>query len=379
MIRSLADLWERETNSMKAFIRFIAIFLVFAVGGCGGGSSSPTPVAFLYTLGQGANAVLGLNVLSDGELGVLAVSQFPTTPIPVALTLTPSKNFLYVVNSTSNTVSGFNVNHASGDLTPIGNALPPTPVGTTPVSLGVNSSSQFLYVLNQGSSNISIFSIDSVRGILTGVGSPVAVPANPQFLLVSPTSALLFVSSGTQISAFSINADGTLSPVAGSPFTVGTDIRGMVIDPKGQFLYAADRGANQVASFTIQGSGVLAPVGGSPFPAGTQPMMVAIDSTGTFLYTANQGSNDSSAYKISSGALSPIVGSPFPTAGPGVVTPTQPVFVTVDATNQFLYFANTGSRDISGFTIKSTDGTLTAVTNSPFTQTIAPQWLLSTR
>lgn len=371
---------ERETNSMKAFIRNTVILTLMCVAGCGGGTSSPTPVAFLYMVGQGANAVLGNDVLSDGELGTLVVNQFSTVPIPVALTLTPSKTFLYVANSTSNSVSGFGINHASGVLTPIGNAIPPTPVGTSPVGLGVSPNSQFLYVLNQGSSNISIFSIDSVRGLLTAVGSSVAVPANPQFLVVSPTSAFLYVSAATQISAFAINSDGTLTPVGA--FTAGTDIRGMVIDPKGQFLYAADRGANQVASFSIQGSGALTTVSGSPFAAGTQPVMVAIDATGTFLYTADTGSNTTSAYKTSSGALTPVSGSPFSTAGSGVTNPT-PVFVTVDATNQFLYVGNTGSRDVMAFTINSTNGTLngtlTVATNSPFTQSIAPQWLLSTR
>lgn len=360
--------------------------MAMTMAGCGGSSSSsPIPVAFLYVVGQGSNSILGRNVLSDGEVGVLAVPSFPTNPIPVAMALTPSKNFLYVANSTANTVSGFNVDHATGDLTPVGNAVPPTPVGTMPVGVGVNSSSQFLYVLNQGSSaiagssTISIFSIDSARGFLTAVGSPVSVPPSPQFLVVSPTAALLFVSGGTQISAFTINSDGTLSAVAGSPFTVGTDIRGMVIDPKGQFLYAADRGANTVASFSIQSSGVISPVAGSPFAAGTQPVMVAIDSTGTFVYTANTGSNDSSAYKASSGALAQISGSPFSTAGPGTVTATQPAFVAVDATNKFLYFGNAGSRDISGWTINATSGALTAVTNSPFAQNVAPQFILSTK
>src|SRR5262249_57736517 len=111
----------------------------------------------------------------------------------------------------------------------------------------------------------------------------------------------------------------------------------MTIDPKGQFLYATDSAGNQIFAFSIQSSGALTPVAGSPFAAGTQPVSVAVDSTGTLLYSANEGSNDVSAFKISSGALSPVAGSPFPTAGSGVVTPSQPVFVTVDTTNGFLY------------------------------------------
>jgi 6-phosphogluconolactonase len=364
---------------MKAFICTTTVFAIMALAGCGGSSSTTVKVAYLYTVGQGANAVLGFTEQSDGELAGLSVPQFSSNPIPVAMALTPSKNFVYVANSTANTVSGYALNHASGVLTPVGNAVPPTPVGTNPISVGVDSTGQFLYVLNQGSNNILTFSIDSVRGLLTPVGSPVAAPANAQFMVLSSSSGFLYISSGTQISGFAIGSGGALTAVAGSPFTAGTDIRGMAIDAKGQFLYAADRGANQVASFSIQSSGALAPVAGSPFAAGTQPMMVAVDSTGTFVYTANEGSNDSSAYKASSGALTQVSGSPYATAGSGVVTASQPVFVIVDITNKFLYIANSGSRGIMAFNINATDGTLTAVTNAPFGQVVAPQALLSAK
>jgi 6-phosphogluconolactonase (cycloisomerase 2 family) len=152
----------------------------------------------------------------------------------------------------------------------------------------------------------------------------------------------------------------------------------MAIDPKGQFLYAPDSVNNVVATFSIQSSGALSAVAGSPFPTGTQPVAVTIDSTGTFLYVANQGSNNVSAYKVASGVPTQLTGSPFATAGSGVITPTQPAFLAIDPTNAFLLVADQGSRDIASFTIKS-DGTLSMVTNSPFGQTVAPTFLLTTR
>src|SRR5262245_58723396 len=140
---------------MKSFIRVIAVLVILSLAGCGGSSSSATiKVAYLYAVGQGVNAVLGFSVQSDGEISGLAVPQFSTNPAPVALALTPNHNLMYVANSTSNTVSGFSLNHQTGVLTPIGNALPPTPVGMNPVSLAVDSTGQFLFVLNQGSNNI---------------------------------------------------------------------------------------------------------------------------------------------------------------------------------------------------------------------------------
>lgn len=387
---------------MKALIRSSALLVAIAAAGCGGGNSNITtnglPDALLYVIGVGSNNIQGLQITTIGQLQSLSLPAFPTNPIPVSLALTPSRGFLYVANSTSNTVSGFAVNHTTGDLTPVGTAVLPTPVcpnpatcNFNPMGVAVDSGGKFLFVLNQGSTSpaaaasISAFSIDPTRGLLTPVsGSPFTFASltapNPVFMVISPAASFLYVANGTlgNISAFSIDAGGVPHEIAGSPFAAGGTIAGMTIDPKGQFLYAADKANNNVLSFSLQ-SGALAPVAGSPFAAGSQPVMAAVDSSGTFLYVANQGSNNVSAYKVSSGVPAQVSGSPFATAGSGVITATQPSFLVVDPTNAFLFVADQGSRDIAGFSIKSTDGTLTMVTNSPFGQTVAPTWLLSTR
>lgn len=369
---------------MKALFRFIAPLAIVALAGCGKASSNGNglaPVAFLYVVGQGSNDIISLGEQPTGELGSLSVASVPTNPIPVAMTVTASRNFIYVANSTSNTVSGFALDHNTGSLAPVGTAILPSPVGTNPVGVGADSKSQFLFVLNQGSSNISVFSIDAARGLLTEIsGSPFSVPANPQFLTVSPTAAFLYVAGGSTgvISAYSIGSNGALSAIAGSPFAAGTNPVAMAIDPQGKFLYAADKGGNTVLSFSIQGSGALAPVTGSPFSAGTQPVSLAVDANSAFLYTANFGSNDTSAYSISNGTLTQLSGSPYPSGGSGSVSATQPVYVTVSATNQFVFVANSGARNIMSF-LRAQNGTLTAATSAPFGQTVAPTWLLSTK
>jgi len=300
------------------------------------------------------------------------------------MALHPSKNFVYVANSASNAVTGYSLNHSTGVLTPVGTAITPTKVGTNPVGLGVSSNGQFLFVLNQGSASISVFSIDQARGLLTEIaGSPFAVPATAKFITVSPTAGFLYLSNGSAgtISVLSFGSNGALTQIPTSPVSgpAGANIAGTTIDAKGQFLYAADSANNGVAAFSIAASGGLTPVAAKPFPAGTQPVAVAVDSTGTLLYSANFGSNDVSAFTVSSGVLTAVAGSPFATAGSGVIDASQPVFLTVDPTNGFLYVANQGSRSIAAFTIKASDGTLSFVTNPPLSQSFPPTWLLSTR
>lgn len=359
---------------MRALFRTLCVLALAAVIGCGSSSTTPKAIAFLYAVGQGSNNIFNFKQLSDGQIQTSSVFATSTVPRPVAMALTPSRNFLYVANLTSSMVSGFSIDHTTGVLAPVGNAIPPSQTGPLPIAVGVNSGSQFLFVLTQGTPPtvdpaVSIFSIDA-RGLLTAAGSA-ATGANPVALVVSPTAPVLYISSGsptaTTITPFSIAANGALTPLAGG-FTgpAGTNFAGLTIDSKGQFLYGADSGNNAVFSFSIGGNGALTPVAGSPFAAGMQPVSVAIDATSSFLYSANKGSNDISAFKVNAGVLSPVTGSPFPATASGVTTPAQPAFLTLDPSNQFVYVGNPGSSNISGFAINITDGSLVAVSNSPF-------------
>jgi len=84
---------------------------------------------------------------------------------PVAMTVDPTKNFLYVVNHGSASVSAFRINPSTGGLS----ALNPSSVstGSSPVAITMHSSGKFLYVSNNASSNISGFNADTTSGALS--------------------------------------------------------------------------------------------------------------------------------------------------------------------------------------------------------------------
>ena len=382
---------------MKALISITTLFLALSSIGClGSKNSSAAPtLAFAYIVGTGDNSVHALDLKSTGELQSATLPSFSTNPRPVAMALHPSKNFIYVANQTAGTVSGFTLDHATGILTPVGTALPPTPVCanasacSNPLSLAVNSAGTFLFVLNQGAvapatpapATISVFSIDTGKGLLSPIaGSPFPfaslVAPNPQFLSMAPNGNTFYVSNGASgtISAFSIAANGTPAEIAGSPFTAGAFMAGMAIDSKGQFLYATDKNNSKIASFGIQANGSLAPVAGSPFATDFLPVALTLDSAGATLFCANSGGATVSVFKTASGALTQVTGSPFSLVTSG--SP-QPAFVAIDPTGTFLYVANQGTRNITGFTIHP-DGTLFQLSNSPFGQVIGPQWILIT-
>ncbi|HET6253205.1 MAG TPA: beta-propeller fold lactonase family protein [Puia sp.] len=101
--------------------------------------------------------------------------------------------------------------------------------------------------------------------------------------------------------AYRRKPDGTLASLPGSPFpTHGAGLANpkqvlgpddtddpLVISDDGRFLFAVNGGSNTIAVFSINPDGTLVPVPGSPFPSGGQtPCSVAIN--GRFVYVANK-------------------------------------------------------------------------------------------
>jgi len=191
-----------------------------------------------------------------------------------------------------------------------------------------------------------------------------AAPLRAQFAYVANDS-------GNSVSAFSIGANGALTPVPGSPFAAGIGPLSVAVDPTGKFAYVLnvetppDFINGTVLAYSIGANGALTPVSGSPFAAGSLPQSVAVDPTGKFAYVANGLSNNVSAFSIgANGALTPASGSPF-AAGPG------PDSVAVDPTGKFAYVANGLSNNVSAFSIGA-NGALTPVTGSPFVAGTTP-------
>src|SRR5579862_1879574 len=78
------------------------------------------------------------------------------------------------------------------------------------------------------------------------------------------------------IAGFARNADGSLSALPGSPFAAGgvgvgasLGSQGAIqVTDDGRFLLAVDAGSNQISVLAINDDGSLAPVAGSPFASG---------------------------------------------------------------------------------------------------------------
>jgi 6-phosphogluconolactonase len=64
---------------------------------------------------------------------------------------------------------------------------------------------------------------------------------------------------------------------------------------RAQFVYVANFSSSNVSAYSIGANGALTPVPGSPFVGGIACASVAVDPTGKFAYVANSSDNNVSA------------------------------------------------------------------------------------
>jgi 6-phosphogluconolactonase (cycloisomerase 2 family) len=235
------------------------------------------------------------------------------------------------------------------------------------------------------------------------------------------------------IAAFARHADGTLTPLPGSPFNAGGAGTGsglasqgaIQVSSDGRFVIAVDAGSNQLSVLRIKpdgalklvedgvvSSGGLGPVsvaehnglvyvanagaGGSNYtgftlnrgghlrplarstvalPDGAQPGDVLFNSTGTNLVGTRIGSSQIDSFRVaSSGRLVPAPGSPFAAQGPG---PFGSEFRPTNPSQLFVSNAHggTGEGTVSAFSVAG-DGRLSSIGDSPFRdRQTAPCWI----
>ncbi|MBV8997018.1 MAG: beta-propeller fold lactonase family protein [Pseudonocardiales bacterium] len=122
------------------------------------------------------------------------------------------------------------------------------------------------------------------------------------------------------MSVFSVGADGTLSPVPGSPFATGAKPSSVAFSPSGRLLAVANAYDNTVSVFSVGAGGTLSPATGSPFATGRNPVSVAFSPSGLLLAVAHANDNTVSVFSVA-GSLT---GRPRGPIAPPSVTITSP-------------------------------------------------------
>ena len=190
----------------------------------------------------------------------------------------------------------------------------------------------------------------------------------------SPVVGHVYVNDNTApvntIAGFDRHADGTLTPIPGSPFATGGAGTGSVIGsqgalqvaPGGRLLLAVDPGSNQISELRIGPGGALRPVpGGTIDSGGTEPVSIAVVRGLVYVANAGPGGSDYAGFTMDwLGRLRPIPGATF-----ALPDAAQPGDVLINSTATRLVGTRVGTSQIDSFTIDRR-GLLHAASGSPF-------------
>lgn len=247
-------------------------------------------------------------------------------------------------------------------------------VGGTGGTLGGLGTTSILYVTNTGSDNVSGYSINATNGILATIpGSPFMNVSGPSAMAVSSNGFFAYVTNGrtNTVTAFRVSTEGALllaptTPSKPNPVPVDAAPGALAIAPNTKHVYVANGGTDTVTAFNVETSGTLTLIpqtSGNTNPVsvnGSDPAAIAVTQSGQFLYVVNSGSNNVTAFSIgATGLLSPVAPSgaktnPISTGG------TVPKSMTISPNGSFLYVANSSSHNVTVFQIGA-NGLLTLV------------------
>ncbi len=191
----------------------------------------------------------------------------------------------------------------------------------------------------------------------------------------SPVVGYTYIDGNTApantIDGFARHADGSLTPLAGSPFSAGGAGLGtglasqgaIQVTRDGRYLLAVDAGSNQISVLHITAGGIPVLVGEPASSGGIKPVSVAVSPFG-LVYVANSGAGGSGY----SGLRLGLDGGLTSIAGSTVTVPDSAGLgdVFFNAFGNHLIGTRTGTSQIDSFVVLP-NGHLLAAQGSPFT------------
>jgi 6-phosphogluconolactonase len=333
------------TNTIGAFDRHADGTLTpqpgspFAAGGAGSGAGLAEQGAiqitpdgrFVIAVDAGSNQISVLRILGDGSLNLVPggiVSSGGILPDSVAI----HGNLVYVANSGNggSNYTGFQL-RPNGRLDPIPGSTVTLAANAAPADVLFNGTGTKLAGTEVGTSVIDSFTVGSDGRLTAAPASPFPAqglgpfgsefrPTNPGQLFVSNAHN---VGAGTgTISAYADSSNGTLSPVASSPFADQQTAPCWVeITHDGQFLFTVNTGSGEISRYQIAPDGTLTLLGSTPVgkTGGVGAVDARLSPDGRYLYVDESRIGAVGAFAVHGGNLTELGTSPF--ALPAGATP----------------------------------------------------------
>jgi 6-phosphogluconolactonase len=320
----------------------------FAVGGSGTGHADASQGSlelsadgrYLLAVDAGSNQISVLRIKPDGSLQIAEGSPVASNGVdPVSIAV--SDDLVYVANAGPGSnpgdtnYTGFTLN-PGGHLRAIPDSTYPLASNSKPGDVLFNRDGNRLVGARIASSQIDSFTVGHDGRLTTAPGSPYDAqafspaqgygqlgsefsPTDPDQLFVSDAHVAAGGPAPGLVSSFTDAADGTLTPIAGSP--VGND--GIAscwveISHDGKYLFAVNTASATISSYSIGIGGTLTFLYSTPpgeIGAGAEDARLSPD--GSTLWVVESGTNAVTGFSVSGGTLTPLSSA----AGPSGATP----------------------------------------------------------
>jgi 6-phosphogluconolactonase (cycloisomerase 2 family) len=288
---------------------------------------------YLYVANYGSYDVATWGIGAGGVLtpDVNAVATGTSTNEPVSILLDPAGPYVYVgsLDSPAPTVEGYTI--AGGVLSAqSGSPASPYLSNSGEFSMAVDYTHAFMWVAANYDGVVTEYAIGAGGALTQPLSSPFTTLNYPFGIAASPNAAYVYVTdqggpgpvsslivgptTGT-VNVLSYDNTGTLTLV--NSYGVGVAPEGVAVDPTGSYVYVSNTGDGTVSAFSTGANGTLTAVAGSPFSTTGSPSLsnnttLQVDPSGQFLYVVNGDSGNVSAFTIGAGGvLTPVTGSPY--------------------------------------------------------------------
>jgi 6-phosphogluconolactonase len=323
----------------KALLGVLALGAMNLFTACGGGffsdpnaptttsSTGSTTGDYVYVVNAGTTSLVGFSLSSGSLAGVSSTAYGLTAGLaPTSVVVTRQDTFVYVGGS------GAIVCYSIGTGGVLTSVTGGTTTSTDVVSMATSPDGQWLLALSAygAIADISVYAINTSTGVLTQQGSTITAtfpstggigPVVPHALRISASGDYVAAALGTAGDAlFSFTTStGVLSQIDNVAPTYDTSTalynsdNALTFSTASNYLFIGTTGqttgASFITSYPITTSSTLGTA--QQIASGDAPAALETDSTGSYLYSANHGSTNISGYTFTNGVLAAMATSPF--------------------------------------------------------------------
>jgi|GEM_PF-735790 len=235
------------------------------------------------------NNLPGIGIPSSGGGNIKSFKAINTgiNPIKATITVTPGPymGLAYVANSSTNTVSAFDI--ATNTV------VTKIPVGINPIGTCLSNDNSVVYVANHNSNTISV-----INAITNTVSSTIPVSGGPLNLAISKDGSRLYAT--TTFNSGSVSVINTVTNTEIATVRVGSGPQGIIISLDGNFIYVANNGlgANSVSVINTATNTVISTIG-----VEITPWALTLSPDGSKLYVTNGGFHSVSVINTATNAV----------------------------------------------------------------------------